>query len=80
MIPPPIDPTELPSQGRGPYHRLQEAVDRIEIHCRVLATQGVPTEITDALRALAARFTRHFKSLERLRSQTAQLTERWERP
>jgi len=31
MTLPPIDPTELPSQGRGPYHRLQEAVDRIEV-------------------------------------------------
>lgn len=77
MTLPPVDPTELPGQGRGPYHRLQEAIDRIEVHCRILAAQGVPAENTDALRLLAARFTRHFKSLERLRSQTARLTERW---
>lgn len=80
MTLPPIDPTELPSQGRGPYHRLQEAIDRIEVHCRVLASQGVPAANTDALRALAAHLTRHFRSLECLRSRTVQLTELWERP
>ena len=64
----------------GPYHRLQEAIDRIEIHCKVLADQGVPAEYTDALRRLADQFTKHFVALDRLRSRTAQLTELWERP
>jgi hypothetical protein len=64
----------------GPYHRLQEAIDRIEVHCQVLAAQGVPAENTDALRLLADHLTRHFVTLEQLRSRTAQLTELWERP
>lgn len=77
---PPVDPKNLPSKGRGPYHRLQEAIDRIEIHCKVLTDQGVPAENTDALRRLAEQFTNHFVALDRLRSRTAQLTELWERP
>ncbi len=76
----PGDSKELPSQGRGPYHSLQEAVDRIELHCRSLTAQGVPAETTDSLRGLAAYFTGHFASLERLRSRLAQLAELWERP
>jgi hypothetical protein len=77
---PPIDPKQLPSRGQGPYHRLQEAIDRIEVHCRVLTAQGVPSENTDALRRLADQFTNHFMALDRLRSRTAQLTELWEQP
>ena len=78
--PPPIDPQEQPSQGRGPYHRLQEAIDRIETHCLTLSAQGGPAESIAALRELAAYFTVHFRKLERLRSNTVQLTELWERP
>lgn len=77
MTLPPIDPTGLPGQGRG---RLQEAIDRIEVHCLVLADYGVSSDTTDALRALAAYFTNHLVALEQLRSRTAQLTELWERP
>ena len=80
MTPPPIDPQDLPSQGRGPYHRLQEAVDRIEIHCQALSVHGGPAESIATLRELAAYFTAHFRKLERLRSRTAQLTERWWQP
>lgn len=76
----PLNPKLFPRQGRGPYHRLQEAIDRIEVHCQVLAGQGVPAETTDALRAATDRLTQHFVKLERLRSRTAQLTELWERP
>lgn len=64
----------------GPYHRLQEAVDRIDVHCQALAAQGIPAENIEALKLLADRFTRHFVALERLRSRTVQLTELWERP
>lgn len=71
---------DLPRRSGPPYHRLQEAIDRIEVHCQVLANQGVPAEKTEALRRLANLFTNHFVTLERLRSQTAQLTELWERP
>jgi hypothetical protein len=73
-------PTSPHRRSGGPYHRLQEAVDRIENHCQTLAAQGIPAELTDELRQLAQFFTGHFVALERLRSRTVQLTERWERP
>lgn len=72
---------DSPSPHRiGPYHSLQEAIDRIEVHCRILTEQGVPGETTEALRRLADQFTKHFMALERLRSRTAQLIELWEQP
>ena len=63
-----------------PFHRLQELVDRFELHGRLLTEGGAPAEDTEELRQLGERFTRHFIQLKRLRSRLAQLGEKWEQP
>ena len=63
-----------------PLHRLQEAVDRFELHGRLLADHGVPVQETEELRQLGQRFSQHFIQLDRLRVQLVQIAEQWERP
>ena len=75
-----LDLKKLPSQRRGPYHRLQETVNRFELHSRLLAEHGTPAEETEELRQLGERFTHHFIQFDRLRSRLAQLVEKWEQP
>lgn len=59
----------IPPNAPDRFHSLQEAVDRIEVHCRILTAQGVPEANTAILKALAAYYTTHLTQLERLRSQ-----------
>lgn len=63
-----------------PLHRLQELVNRFELHGRLLMDGGALAEDTEELRQLGERFTHHFIQFDRLRSRLAQLVEKWEQP
>jgi len=65
--------SRVPSRGHRPYHRLQETVDRIEVHCQ-LRRRGRSDRRHGSPDGLAAYFPQHFVALERLRSRTMQLT------